>query len=161
MPRANRHDGPDTWHHLLNRGVAKRTIFETAADCRFFLSLRYRRNVVRWTMRKARLADGTRPWRPVCPARAVRRVLETTKNLVSLLQATVPAGISRARAGLTAGLLRMLSGCTHREIARHLKRHHGTIAHDIHDQLQWIQERSAYAELVSRLARRALALAGV
>jgi len=39
MPRPHRHDGPDTWHHLLNRGVGRRTIFEHASDYEFFLSL--------------------------------------------------------------------------------------------------------------------------
>ena len=39
MPRPHRRDGVDTWHHVVNRGVAKRTIFETAADCGYFLSL--------------------------------------------------------------------------------------------------------------------------
>ena len=42
MPRPNRHDGTDVWHHLLNRGIAERTIFETDADCRFFLSVQAR-----------------------------------------------------------------------------------------------------------------------
>jgi hypothetical protein len=31
-------DGPDTWHHVLNRGLAKRTLFESRRDIRLFLS---------------------------------------------------------------------------------------------------------------------------
>jgi len=39
MPRAARLDAPDTWHHVTNRGIARRTMFETRADVRRFLAL--------------------------------------------------------------------------------------------------------------------------
>ncbi len=39
MPRSPRHDGADTWHHLTNRGIARRPVFETRSDVRHFLSL--------------------------------------------------------------------------------------------------------------------------
>jgi hypothetical protein len=29
MTRSERDDAPDTWHHVMNRGIAKRTLFET------------------------------------------------------------------------------------------------------------------------------------
>lgn len=38
MPRRRRADSPDLWHHVMNRGVARRTLFETRADIRTFLS---------------------------------------------------------------------------------------------------------------------------
>ena len=38
MPRHPRIDGPDTWHHVMNRGLARRTIFESEHDIRTFLS---------------------------------------------------------------------------------------------------------------------------
>jgi hypothetical protein len=38
MPRRPRHDEPDTWHHVYNRGIARRTLFERAADIRLFLA---------------------------------------------------------------------------------------------------------------------------
>ncbi len=38
MPRHPRDDAPDTWHHVMNRGVARRTLFETKADIRTFLA---------------------------------------------------------------------------------------------------------------------------
>lgn len=38
MPRASRCDAPDTWHHVMNRGLAKRTVVETRADARYFQS---------------------------------------------------------------------------------------------------------------------------
>ncbi|MFT7616722.1 MAG: REP element-mobilizing transposase RayT [Planctomycetota bacterium] len=39
MSRIERADGPDTRHHIMNRGIARRTLFESRKDMRFFLSL--------------------------------------------------------------------------------------------------------------------------
>lgn len=38
MARRARHDEPGTLHHVTNRGIAKRTIFERVEDIRYFLS---------------------------------------------------------------------------------------------------------------------------
>ncbi len=38
MARLSRRDSPDTWHHVINRGIAKRPLFETRDDIRFFLA---------------------------------------------------------------------------------------------------------------------------
>ncbi len=38
MARQPRRDSPDTWHHVINRGIAKRPLFETRDDIRFFLA---------------------------------------------------------------------------------------------------------------------------
>src|SRR5688572_12930314 len=38
MARAPRMDRPGAWHHVANRGLARRTLFESKADIRFFLS---------------------------------------------------------------------------------------------------------------------------
>jgi REP element-mobilizing transposase RayT len=39
MPYRIRCDAPGCWHHVTNRGIARRTIFETRADVRKFLAL--------------------------------------------------------------------------------------------------------------------------
>lgn len=39
MPRRNRHDHPGCLHHVMNRGLARRSIFESKADVRKFLGL--------------------------------------------------------------------------------------------------------------------------
>lgn len=39
MPRRPRSDEPGLWHHVMNRGLAKRTVFENALDMRMFLAL--------------------------------------------------------------------------------------------------------------------------
>jgi REP element-mobilizing transposase RayT len=38
MGRRPRADGPGTWHHVINRGIARRPLFETRSDARFFLA---------------------------------------------------------------------------------------------------------------------------
>lgn len=38
MPRQRRWDLPGTWHHVMNRGVGHRSIFETSDDVRYFQS---------------------------------------------------------------------------------------------------------------------------
>ncbi len=38
MGRRPRQDRPGSWHHVVNRGIAKRPLFESGADIRFFLS---------------------------------------------------------------------------------------------------------------------------
>jgi REP element-mobilizing transposase RayT len=38
MARNPREDGPGTWHHVMNRGIARRSLFETERDIRYFLS---------------------------------------------------------------------------------------------------------------------------
>ncbi len=39
MPRKPRFDEPGCFHHVMNRGMARRTVFETRANVRYFLSL--------------------------------------------------------------------------------------------------------------------------
>lgn len=38
MARPTRKDEPGSWHHVMNRAIARRTLFEDRADVRFFLS---------------------------------------------------------------------------------------------------------------------------
>ena len=38
MGKRFRYDEPDSWHHVMNRGIARRATFETRADVRYFLS---------------------------------------------------------------------------------------------------------------------------
>ena len=39
MPRNHREDGPGTWHHVMNRAIARRTLFEWGEDMDRFLGL--------------------------------------------------------------------------------------------------------------------------
>lgn len=38
MARKPRNDTPGSWHHVMNRAISRRSMFETNADIRFFLS---------------------------------------------------------------------------------------------------------------------------
>ena len=38
MPRLPRRDAPGRWFHVMNRGIARRTVFESREDVRYFLS---------------------------------------------------------------------------------------------------------------------------
>ena len=38
MPRIPRGDVPGSWHHVMNRAIARRTLFERREDFRFFLA---------------------------------------------------------------------------------------------------------------------------
>jgi REP element-mobilizing transposase RayT len=38
MTRRNREDASGTWHHVVNRGIARRPLFESREDIRYFLS---------------------------------------------------------------------------------------------------------------------------
>lgn len=49
MPRHPRHDEPGLLFHVMNRGLAKRTVFETRKDIRFFLAL------LAWEVRAGRI----------------------------------------------------------------------------------------------------------
>ena len=117
--------------------------------------------VIRWTIFKANLADGTRPWRPVCPAQLVERIVAQSRTALRALAQLFPQKLRRATALLRAGLLRMLAGCTHREIALRTKRHRGTVSHDIQDHRERLEAEPAYADLTAQLARKALATIGV
>src|SRR5262245_4120953 len=46
MSYRDRLDAPGSWHHVTNRGIARRTMFETRADVRKFLAL------VAWQVRR-------------------------------------------------------------------------------------------------------------
>ena len=38
MARSSRRDEPGAWHHVMNRGLAKRTVFENREGMRYFKS---------------------------------------------------------------------------------------------------------------------------
>ncbi|MHC5051766.1 MAG: transposase, partial [Planctomycetota bacterium] len=89
--------------------------------------------VVRWTIRKAKLADGTRPWQPICLPRAVEGVIARFRKKVGPLLGLFKRRTKDAWVVLRAGLLRLLAGCTHREIGMRVDRHSSTISRDVRD----------------------------
>ncbi len=113
--------------------------------------------VVRWAIRKTKLADGTRPFRPVLAPNEVEKVLARARRKVPRLLGYFKRRSKDAWCVLRAGLLRLLAGCTHREIGLRVDRHTGTISHDLADHRRLFDSQPEYAALTSRLAHAALA----
>jgi len=116
--------------------------------------------VVRWTFRKAALADGTRPWRPVAPPNRVERAVDRALEKLGPLLRDFAHRTKDAWINLRAGLLRVLAGCTQREIGLRMARHDSTVCRDLQKHRLLERDDPGYAELSSRLAHAVLNAAG-
>jgi len=105
--------------------------------------------VVRWTIRKARLADGTRPWRPFCPPNLVERV-------VARFRAASSAPRGRRWAIILAGMLRTFAGCVHREIGLRVSRDATTVCRYIQGHRRLIDTLPGYEALVAQVGHAIL-----
>lgn len=117
------------------------------------VSLRYAGSpkVVRWMFRKAKLADGTRPFRPVSAAHVVERAIERAMRDVGPLVGFFRRRAKDAWIALRAGLLRLLAGCTHREIGLRSGRHTATCCRDIQDHVALLRSVPRYERLAAAL----------
>ena len=124
------------------------------------VSLRYAGSVrvLRWMFRKAQLADGTKPFRPVSPARAVEEVIAVARQRLGSLARLVRRRSRDAWVALRAGLLRLLAGCTHREIGLRSDRHASTSCRDVQDHLRLLRTAPGYEKLAAKLAAQVLAI---
>jgi hypothetical protein len=123
------------------------------------VSLRYAGSprVVRWMVRKAKLADGTRPFLPVSPAPIVESVVAEARRKRGPLLGHFRSASKDAWTALRAGLLRMLAGCTHREIGMRADRHPSTSCRDVQDHRRLLAGTPKYERLAARLANRVIA----
>jgi len=112
--------------------------------------------VVAWTIRKAKLADGTRPWTPPQAATVVDRVLRRARRASGRLLGFFKSKTKDAWVVLRAGLFRMLSGCSHRWIGLLTGRHASTISRDVRDHARLLAAHPPYAALTARLSHLAL-----
>jgi len=112
--------------------------------------------VLRWALRKAKLADGTRPWQPVCLPKAVEGVIARARGRAGPLLGLFKRKTKDAWVVLRAGLLRLLTGCTHREIGLRVDRHNATISRDVRDHARLVDTVPAYATLVAQVAHAAM-----
>lgn len=114
------------------------------------------RRVVQWAIRKSRLADGTKPFQPVLAGNVAETTLaRLRKKAPTLLDYLARAGQAAWRA-LHAGLLRMLAGCTHREIGMRVGRHATTVCRDLQVHRERIESDRAYERLTAVLVNAAL-----
>ena len=112
--------------------------------------------VVRWTFRKTELADGTRPWQPVCLPKTVEGVIARVREKVGPILGLFKRKTKDAWIVLRAGLLRLLAGCTHREIGMRVDRHSSTISRDARDHARLVNASPAYATLAAQVAHAAM-----
>jgi len=122
-------------------------------------SLRYAGSprVVRWMERKARLADGTRPFHPVSAPHVVDAVVAEARRRLGPLVGRFRRHARDAWVAMRAGLLRMLAGCTHREIGMRTGRHASTSCRDVQAHRELLRGSPDYERLAARLAHRVLA----
>jgi len=123
------------------------------------VSLRYAGSVrtLRWMFRKSRLADGTRPFRPVSPAHVVEAVVAGARRKLGSLADLVRRRTRDGWVAMRAGLLRLLAGCTHREIGLRSGRHTSTSCRDVQDHVELLRAVPGYEKLAAKLAAQVLA----
>jgi hypothetical protein len=107
---------------------------------------------VRWAFRKAKLADGTRPFRRISPARLVEEAVALWLAKLGPLLGYFPRKSRDAWVNLKAGLLRALSGCTQREIGRRAQRHNSTICRDLQEHRALLKQDPEYELLHAQIA---------
>lgn len=110
-----------------------------------------------WMVRKAELADGTRPGLPLVGPLQIQAQLGTAAGRQEGASIELPGCRGRTAIGLAViGLLRDLSGQPWTVIAKYVERHPSSVreAHRQHKRL--VLKSPAYAELVHDLARRCL-----
>ena len=107
---------------------------------------------VRWALRKARLADGTRPFRRVSPERLVEQAVALWIRKIGPLLGFLDRRRRDAWTNLKAGLLRSLSGCTQREIGRRNGRHNSTVCRDLQTHRALLDRVPAYERLYAAIA---------
>jgi len=111
---------------------------------------------VRWAIRKAKLADGTRPFRPVSPARIVEEAVLKWMKRVGPLLGLLKNKARSAWTNLRAGLLRALSGCTQHEIGLRIHRHNSTICRDLQTHRELLAAVPDYEDLHAAIANEVI-----
>ena len=107
---------------------------------------------VRWAFRKAKLADGTRPFRRVSPARLVETAVALWIKQVGPLLGYFKSPLRDAWTNLKAGLMRTLSGCTQREIGLRIDRHNSSVCRDLQEHRALLKHMPDYESLHAKIA---------
>ena len=109
-------------------------------------------HAVRWAYRKAKLADGTKPFRRISPARVIETAVALWIDKVGPLFGLFKRKLRDAWVNLKDGLLRALSGCSQREIGRRMDRHNSTICRDLQEHYELLKQAPGYESLHARVA---------
>ncbi len=122
------------------------------------VSLRYAGSprTLRWMMKKAYLADNSKPFRPVALPGAVDYILRKAKKKLGALLGHFRRSSRTAWIAMRAGLLRKLAGCTLREIGMRIGRPTSTTFLDVKNHVALCKSSRDYATLASTLGNRVL-----
>ena len=107
---------------------------------------------VRWAFRKAKLADGTRPFRRISPARLVETAVMLWIEKVGAMLGCFKHPLRDAWNNLRAGLLRTLCGCTQRQIGLRVDRHNSTVCRDLQEHRVLLNEMPGHENLHAQIA---------
>ena len=111
---------------------------------------------VEWAIRKTRLADGTRPFHPISPARIVEAVVQKAMRVVGPMLGHFKSRSRDAWRNLRGGVLRALSGCTQHEIGRRIDRHNSTACRDLKEHRGLLENVPRYRELHTSITAEVL-----
>jgi len=106
---------------------------------------------VLWAIRKARLADATKPFRRISPAHLVERAVAGWINQIGPLLDCFQRKARDAWINMKAGLLRTLSGCSQREIGIRIGRHNSTICRDLQAHHTLLENHPEYEQLHAKI----------
>ena len=112
---------------------------------------------VAWAIRKTKLADGTKPFRPVSPTRLVARVIREFVRRTGPLLGLVRRSRRDAWFFMKAGVFRALSGCRLREIGFWLRRHESTVCRALRVHRALLKRSPEYEALQAQIASTVLA----
>lgn len=112
--------------------------------------------VVRWAVRKAELADGTRPFRPILAGNEVEAAVARARRHGPALLGYFKRVGKSAWHLMRAGLLRLLAGCKHKEIGMRVGRHPATVSRDLQDHWRLYEVGGEYARLADKIASAAI-----
>ncbi len=106
---------------------------------------------VKWAIRKTKLADGSKPFRPISPSKVVEEVVQQFRRTVGPLLDLIPRSIRDAWNNMKAGVLRALSGCTERRIGLSINRHESTACRYLKEHREILKRTPAYEELQAQI----------
>jgi REP element-mobilizing transposase RayT len=106
---------------------------------------------VKWAIRQTKLADGSKPFRPISPSTVVEQVVKQFTKTVGPLLGLIPRSVRDAWANMKAGVLRALSGSTERRIGLAVNRHESTVCRYLKEHREILARAPMYEVLQAQI----------
>ena len=106
---------------------------------------------VKWAIEQTKLADGSKPFRPISPSKVVEQVVEQFRSTVGPLFGLIPRSLRDAWNNMKAGVLRALSRCTERRIGLSVNRHESTACRYLKEHREILARTPAYKDLQAQI----------